>query len=62
MIMCNVKGVACSDESTKNYYLAMQLLLAVWSFFACFSSLFWFYQPHLQQQLDTCFQQQQKKI
>lgn len=40
--MCNLKGVACSDQLTENYHLTLQLPLSLQSVSASFSTLFWF--------------------
>lgn len=40
--VCNMKGVAFSDKSTKNYHPGVQSPLTPWRFLHSFGSLFWF--------------------
>lgn len=40
MTMCDVRGVAGSDEPAENYQPSLQLALALWSFIVRLSSLF----------------------
>lgn len=42
MTVFNVKGVACSNEPTKNYHLTLQFLITLCGVLAYFRSLFWF--------------------
>ncbi len=45
MTVCNVKGVAHSDELTENYCSTLQFLSTLRSFSAPFILLFWFLRP-----------------
>lgn len=47
MIMCNVKGVTCSDQPKEDFFPTLQLPSTIWSILASFSSLFWFYSAQL---------------
>lgn len=46
MTMCNVQGVARSDEPTENYQPTLLFTSALQSALVALSLLFWFYDPN----------------
>lgn len=58
--MCNAKGVASNNEPTENDHPTVVPLIALWTFVASFSLIFWFYfLVHFLRFYQCCFQAHQ---